>query len=162
VLMNEGANIGTTSHGRSRVVDLVAHAVESGRIEDGVVREKLGAGYVEERVLELLQERLTRAILDGRRPDVDGSVLKVFSAESGHRKAELAAWLQGADGLLAGPSAPMQGLWQDQLLGRGAVTIGGGTVEVHRNGLGERALGLPKEPRVDRDRPFKDLRVSGA
>jgi acyl-CoA dehydrogenase len=70
VLMNEGANIGTTSHGRSRVVDLVAHAVDAGRIEDAVVREKLGAGYVEERVLELLQERLTRAILDGRRPDV--------------------------------------------------------------------------------------------
>jgi acyl-CoA dehydrogenase len=111
-------------------------------------------------VLALLQDRLKRAILDGRRPDVDGSVLKVFTAESGHRKAELAAWLQGAEGLLAGPEAPMQGIWQDSLLARGAMTVGGGTVEVHRNGLGERALGLPKEPRFDRDRPFKDLRVS--
>jgi hypothetical protein len=54
----------------------------------------------------------------------------------------------------------MQGIWQDSLLARGAMTVGGGTVEVHRNGLGERALGLPKEPRFDRDRPFKDLRVS--
>jgi acyl-CoA dehydrogenase len=160
VLMNEGANIGTTSHARTRVGDLVADAVRSGRFEDAVVREKLGAGIVEERVLALLQDRLKRAILDGRRPDVDGSVLKVFTAESGHRKAELAAWLQGAEGLLAGPEAPMQGIWQDSLLARGAMTVGGGTVEVHRNGLGERALGLPKEPRFDRDRPFKDLRVS--
>jgi hypothetical protein len=32
---------------------------------------------------------------------------------------------------------------------------------VHRNGLGERALGLPREPRLDRDQPFKDLKVSG-
>jgi acyl-CoA dehydrogenase len=162
VLMNEGASIGTTSHSRYRVADLVADAVASGRFEDAVVREKLGAGYVEERVLDLLQARLKSAILDGRRPDVDGSVLKVFTAESGHRKAELAAWLQGADALLAGADAPMQGRWQDSLLGRGAMTVGGGTVEVHRNGLGERALGLPKEPRLDRDRPFKDLRVSGS
>jgi hypothetical protein len=88
-------------------------------------------------------------------------VLKVFTAESGHRKAELAAWLQGADALLAGHAAPMGGRWQESLLARGATTVGGGTVEVHRNGLGERALGLPKEPRLDRDRPFKDLRVSG-
>lgn len=161
VLMNEGANIGTTSHGRTRVGDLALDAVRSGRFEEGVVREKLGAGYVEERVLELLQDRLKRAILDGRRPDVDGSVLKVFTAESGHRKAELAVWLQGGLGMLAGASAPMQGIWQDSLLARGAMTVGGGTVEVHRNGLGERALGLPKEPRFDRDRPFKDLRVSG-
>jgi alkylation response protein AidB-like acyl-CoA dehydrogenase len=160
VLMNEGANIGTTSHARTRVADLVADAVRSGRFDDAVVREKLGEGIVEERVLALLQDRLKRAILDGRRPDVDGSVLKVFTAESGHRKAELAAWLQGAEGLLAGPDAPMQGIWQDSLLARGAMTVGGGTVEVHRNGLGERALGLPKEPRFDRDRPFKDLRVS--
>ena len=161
VLMNEGASIGTTSHGRTRVADLVADAVRSGRFEESVVREKLGAGYVEERVLDLLQDRLKRAILDGRRPDVDGSVLKIFMAESGYRKAALAAWLQGADALLAGPLAPVLGIWQDSLLARGAVTVGGGTVEVHRNGLGERALGLPKEPRLDRDRPFKDLRISG-
>lgn len=161
VLMNEGASIGTTSHGRTRVEDLVAEAVANGRFEEAVVREKLGAGYVEQRVLELLQARLKSAILDGRRPDVDGSVLKVLTAESGHRKAELAAWLQGADALLAGHAAPLQGRWQESLLGRGATTVGGGTVEVHRNGLGERALGLPKEPRVDRDRAFKDLRVSG-
>jgi alkylation response protein AidB-like acyl-CoA dehydrogenase len=161
VLMNEGASIGTTSHASTRVEDLVTDAVQRGRFDDPVVRERLGAGYVEERVLALLQDRLKRAILDGRRPDVDGSVLKVFAAESGHRKAELAAWLQGAEGLLAGHAAPMQGRWQESLLSRGATTVGGGTVEVHRNGLGERALGLPKEPRADRDRPFKDLRVSG-
>jgi alkylation response protein AidB-like acyl-CoA dehydrogenase len=155
VLMNEGANIGTTNLGKTRTLDLVEFAIDSGRFEEREVRRRLGATFVEEKVLELLQARLKRAILDGRRPDVDGSVLKILWSEGSHRKAETAIWLQGLRGVLAGRDAPSRGLWQDQLLGRSLGTVGGGTSEVHRNGLGERALGLPKEPRLDRDRPFR-------
>ncbi|MHA7838514.1 MAG: acyl-CoA dehydrogenase family protein [bacterium] len=161
VLMNEGASIGTTNLGRTRVIDIARDALAQGRFDDPVVRQRLGEARVEERVLELLQERLKSAILDGRSPDVDGSVLKILWSEGGHRKAETAAATQGAGALLAGRAAPAAGLWQHQLLSRAAGTVGGGTSEVHRNGLGERALGLPREPRLDRDLPFKDLKVSG-
>lgn len=161
VLMNEGANIGTGHFSRTGTVELFAAAQKQGRISDPVVRQRLAETFVAERVLELLQSRLKGAILDGRRPDVDGSVLKILWSEGGHRKAEAANWLQGAHGLLAGADAPSKGLWQNQLLARGAGTIGGGTSEVHRNGLGERALGLPREPRLDRDQPFKELKISG-
>lgn len=159
-LMNEGASIGTTQHGHTRAIDLIRMAVERGRFEDPIVRRRLGEAFVEERVLSLLQDRLRGAILDGRRPDLDGSVVKILWSEGSHRKAEAANWLEGADGLLAGPDAPIGGLWQDQLLSRAAGSVGGGTNEVHRNGLGERALGLPKEPRLDRDQAFSRLAVS--
>ncbi|MBW2498534.1 MAG: acyl-CoA dehydrogenase family protein [Deltaproteobacteria bacterium] len=161
VLMSEGAHIGTTNLGRTRTLDIARMAVETGRFEDPVVRQRIGETFVEERVLELLQDRLRSAILDGRQPDVDGSVLKILWAEGGHRKAETASWVQGVDGMLAGRDAPASGLWQSQLLSRASGTVGGGTSEVHRNGLGERALGLPREPRLDRDLPFKELRTSG-
>ncbi len=161
VLMNEGASIGTMSLGKTRTLDLVRAALDSGRFDDGEVRRRLGETFVEERVLELLQERLKGAILDGRRPDVDGSVLKILWSEGNHRKAVTANWLQGAHALLAGRDAPAHGLWQDQLLSRSAGTVGGGTSEVHRIGLGDGALGLPMDTRLDRDKPFKDLKISG-
>src|SRR6056297_993990 len=78
VLMNEGASIGTTNLGRTRVIDIARDALAQGRFDDPVVRQRLGEARVEERVLELLQERLKSAILDGRSPDVDGSVLKIL------------------------------------------------------------------------------------
>ena len=161
VLMNEGAFIGTTIQTRTTAAALIGSARDSGRLEESLVRQRLGETYARERVLRLLQERLKAALLDGRVPDVDGSVLKILTAEWGHERAETALWLQGAGGLLAGSDAPMHGLWQDQALSRGAMTVGGGTLEVHRNGLGERTLGLPREPRFDRDVPFKELRTGG-
>lgn len=161
VLMNEGAFIGTSVQSVTTVTALIKDAKASGRLEESAVRQRLGEAYARERVLGQLQDRLKGALLDGRNPDVDGSVLKILAAEWGHERAVTANWLQGASGMLAGGDAPMSGLWQDQVLSRGLMSVGGGTLEVHRNGLGERALRLPKEPRFDRDIPFRDLKTGG-
>jgi hypothetical protein len=48
-------------------------------------------------------------------------------------------------------------LWQQQFLGQWAIRIGGGTEQIQRNIIGERVLGLPGEPRVDKAVPFKEL-----
>ncbi len=160
-LMNEGAFIGMTVNSLTTATAMIDSARETGRLEEGVVRQRLGEAYARERVLKQLQDRIKASLLDGRAPDVDGSVLKILTSEWGHERAVTATWLQGAAGMLTGADAPGMGVWQDQVLARGSMAVGGGTLEVHRNGLGERALRLPKEPRFDRDKPFKDLKTSG-
>ena len=91
----------------------------------------------------------------GSPPPIDASLLKVYWSETRAYRDEVAVEVLGAAGMLAGTDAPKNGYWQTQMLNRYWGTVGGGTSEVHRNMIGERALGLPAEPRVDRGAPFR-------
>jgi alkylation response protein AidB-like acyl-CoA dehydrogenase len=64
----------------------------------------------------------------------------------------------GAHGMLAGPEAPVDGKITELLISVPAQSIAGGTDEIQRNIIGERVLGLPKEPQVDRDVAFRQVR----
>jgi alkylation response protein AidB-like acyl-CoA dehydrogenase len=48
--------------------------------------------------------------------------------------------------------------WNDHVLGAPGYRIAGGSDEIQRNIIGERVLGLPSEPRVDRDVPFRHIK----
>jgi alkylation response protein AidB-like acyl-CoA dehydrogenase len=71
--------------------------------------------------------------------------------------AELALAIEGPAGMLAGDAAPEAGRWQQHFLSAPSIRIAGGSDEIQRNVMGERVLGLPAEPRVDKAVPFRDL-----
>ena len=99
-------------------------------------------------------------------PGPEGSVAKLAFAEENQRTSELCVDLLGADGMLYGSrypqirpseSAMSGGDMRKAFIRMRANSIEGGTSEVMRNIIGERVLGLPGEPRNDKDVPWKDV-----
>jgi alkylation response protein AidB-like acyl-CoA dehydrogenase len=151
-----GSSQSLSSDGYGSVLRL---ARARGCTDDPLVRQELVGVYVRERILGLLGMRIRAALVAGRAPGPEGSVAKLAATMLGKESARLGMALAGAGGLAwsdddehgADPSgaflfAPMLG-------------IAGGTTEIQKNIVGERVLGLPKDPAVDKDVPFKDLLV---
>jgi len=149
VLANEAMIIGGGPRGADTNA-LIELAREGGRSNDAVVRQRLARAVTRERLLRCLTERMLQSVRDGGEVVVDGSVLKVLWSEERAERADLAVDLLGAAGALYGDDAPCAGSWQTLLLNRFWGSIGGGTNEIHRTMVGERVLGLPPEPRVDK------------
>jgi hypothetical protein len=65
--------------------------------------------------------------------------------------------ISGADAMLTGPDSTMGGVIAEILISTPAISIAGGTDEIQKNIISERVLEMPKEPRTDTDRPFRDV-----
>ena len=133
---------GPTAHD---VIDLVrAH----GGTDDPIVRQRLIRLYAESEILRLIRLRTVSARVRGMEPGPEASVRKALSDEHGKHVMQTALELAGSHGMLSdhGPYGEAAGLWAYGFLYSAALTIGGGTSEVQRNIIGERVLGLPREP----------------
>jgi alkylation response protein AidB-like acyl-CoA dehydrogenase len=116
---------------------------------------QVGVLASEGHAIDLLSVRVTLKQLSGTEPGATGSVRKLLGMRHAQRVAELCWSLSGADGALGGDGAgtavtasgrPDGAHWARQVLLTRALTIGGGTTDIQLNIIGERILGLPRDP----------------
>jgi alkylation response protein AidB-like acyl-CoA dehydrogenase len=150
-LGHERGGQATTAHlGYEREFwELVDTARKYGRTADPLVRQRLAAAFTGVQLMRFSGLRTLAEVAQGRPPGPEASVAKLFWSEYHKRLGELAISIVGADALLRpeGDGYPTTA-WQNVFLSSRAGTIYSGTSEIQRNIIGERGLGLPKEPKV--------------
>jgi alkylation response protein AidB-like acyl-CoA dehydrogenase len=165
-LMNERVAIG--GHAAPRESGMVARAAEAWRSRPEVrtpgLHDRLMAGWVESEVFRLTGARLRQKLVAGA-PGPEGSAMKLTFAKLAQELSSLEVEMLGEDGLRY-EDWTMTRPDRVDFTGRDAGyrylrakgnSIEGGTSEILRNIVAERVLGLPAEPRVDKEIPWKDI-----
>jgi alkylation response protein AidB-like acyl-CoA dehydrogenase len=140
---------GAGSGGVDRIGGLgIEHAMElarrSGRAAEPVARQELMRLFSEERIRDWTNHRVRAQVKAGRSPGPESSIGKVHQGELNQRMQLFTAGLLGMDAIAwNGDATPpeVRGMLRSR-----ANTIEGGTTEINKNVVGERVLGLPREP----------------
>ena len=159
MLMNERVAIGSGGGGGRSVgvKPLVDLARRRGVLHDPVVRQGIADVYIRSQIMGYIGQRTRAAVKAGKAPGPEGSIAKLAGALLARRTSDLGIAIAGVGGQAW--EDPRDARWALSVLSAPASRIAGGTDEVQRNIIGERVLGLPKEPQIDRDIPFKELKV---
>ncbi|MGD9750664.1 MAG: acyl-CoA dehydrogenase family protein [Acidimicrobiia bacterium] len=155
---------------KTRGFGLVAEiARQRGLLGDPVVRQELMRNYIAGEVARISGLRIAAAAEAARRGDPRAgqaapivSVQKMAASQNLHRLGRAALDLQGPYGMLGGPDALADDRAFETVATAFMISIGGGTDQIQRNIVGERVLGLPGEPRTDKDVSFRDLPADGS
>ena len=136
---------------------MVELAQTSGVAGHPLVRQDLARYVSQVRVNGWTMRRCAAA--GGNLTGADGSIAKLTTARICQQSRDLSYRIVGVRGMLMGRSSPLEGDLQTVNLASPGNRLGGGSDEIQLNVLGERALGLPREPSVDKDVPYRDLKV---
>ncbi len=136
-------------------------ARSTGKDTDPVIRQEIARLYTLEQVNNWNAMRATSQSGPGAASPL-ASLGKLAMSRILHTGVALTTRLLGAESLLDGESSPAAGEVNRSAFAAYVTSVGGGTDQIQRNIIGERLLGLPKEPEVDRDVPFRDVRKAQA
>ena len=138
----------------SRMVKL---AQELGRNTERPIRQKLAQLYTLQQIGKYSALRAKNA---NQRTGGEPNIAKLMMSDLLRLQREVGNEIIGANGMIMGPDTPGKGIVQEVTLFSPGPSIYGGTDQVQRNILGERVLGLPKEPGPAKDTPYRDLLVN--
>ena len=131
-------------------MDLLLKAcARADRLDDPVVRQRLAQSWIEVEIFRLHNVRTLTRLARGQEIGAESSLVKLFWAGMSQRLYETATAVLGPSASLMARDehALDRGRWARGLLWSRANSIMGGTSEIQRTVIGERVLGLPREPR---------------
>lgn len=135
---------------------VVEKAKENGKIADGQVRQDLAWAYSKIEIIRYQAERMNTLAAKGLEPGPEASIGKMLWSEYSRRFGEIAMNIAGMESTVRPDGEGYRSNeWMSMFLGSRSGTIWGGTAEIQRNIVGERALGLPKEPSAEETRGLK-------
>lgn len=160
-LMNEraaiGAGAGASSAGgtMTRLIEMVRYL---GVSQDPLVRQELADLVIRARVSGYTNKRALDKIRVGQLPGPELSIAKLSSTQLLQRIGDFVSHVLGPR-LVADSGEWGTYAWSQIVLGTPGMRVAGGSDEVMRNIVGERVLGLQKDPGIDSKSAFKDLNV---
>jgi alkylation response protein AidB-like acyl-CoA dehydrogenase len=142
-LGNERVSIGGGAGGGMFPPGQLVSALDrnAARLAGGEAR--VGRFLAVEQAMGLLNLRRVVRAVAGAEPGPEGNVTKLVLAEQGHERAAILGALAGPDAAFTEGAGAMAALF---MLSNRAMSIAGGTSEITRNQIGERILGLPRDP----------------
>jgi len=160
LVYERGAGDGSaaTLEPRELAPDLVALAERVGRLDDPAARQAIAAAHINDFAQYHLGKRISDRLRNSAVPDPHVAAYgKLAAGTLAPARARLAMEIGGPAALswAAGNDEQAQTAL-DYLNGR-RISIAAGTNEMQRNGIGERVLGLPREPSFDTNKPFSDV-----
>lgn len=161
MLMYERVAIGTGSSSGIKTPTsdfLIKTARKHDKLNDQVTRQALMKLYSEETTKSLVSLRTRAELKAGNTPGPGGSLGKLHGAKIARMSRSLMMNLAGPAGAAWADGEDADRLANSTLRSFSA-NIAGGTDEIQKNIIGDRVLGLPRDISVDRDLPFKDLKV---
>ncbi len=152
-------DFGNTSSGGAEI-DLAELARKLGVGSDPTLRQELARVHTLRQVNKWNAARAKAQLQQGTSSPIL-SLGKLAMSRILHDGAHLHRLIVGAEAMLDGPDHPDAAAANFLSLNAYFTSIGGGTDQIQRNIIGERVLGLPKEPEVDRGIPFREVPASG-
>jgi hypothetical protein len=116
----------------------------------------VGASFAASVVKEQLSKRVVAALRDGDLPDTAGAMLRLYEGLASRDEATAARDIVGGAVATSAHRDDIARIGEEFIM-RQASCIGGGTVEMARNAIAERMLGMPRELATDRGVPFRDV-----
>jgi alkylation response protein AidB-like acyl-CoA dehydrogenase len=143
---------------RDLAPDLVALARQSGRLGDPVVRQSLARAHINDYVQFHLGRRVAARLRSAQTPDPAVAAYgKLASGTLSPIRARIAVEVGGRRALFWSSDDKDGGQTSMYYLNGRVSSIAAGTNEMQRNGIGERVLGLPREPSFDSNKPFSEV-----